>query len=451
MHQHLSLKVTSSGVRGIIGESLSPQILTSFAAAFGIYCGTGPVAIASDTRPSREMVRHAVIAGLLSVGCTPIDLGIAPVPTLMHFVRTRNTFGGICLSASHNPVEWNALKFIGSDGMVLRPNKAAELIDLFHQGIFPRVGVGELSSVKQEKNASFDHHKAIMASVDLLAIRSRRFKVAIDCCNGAASLTAPAFLRELGCEVFTLYDDPEEVFPRDPEPLPANLTALGSLVPEKGAELGFALDADADRLAVVGRTGEPLGEDATVALAVRHMLKKDPGPVVVDIACSRIVDDIAFEFGCPVFRTPVGEVHVIDFMQQCGATIGGEGNGGVIAPAINPCRDSFVGMALLLESLALEGDTIEVLRAKFPRYALVKEKLDFLAREVPTALRRLQHFFRKETIDLTDGIKVLWPDRWLLARASLTEPVIRVIAEAPTEKEARNLIQQAFECLRPSR
>ncbi len=450
MHQHLSLKVTTSGVRGIIGESLSPQILTSFAAAFGTYCGTGPIVIASDTRPSRELVRHAVLAGLLSVGCTPVDLGIAPAPTLMHYVRTRHAFGGICLSGSHNPIEWNALKFIGSDGMVLPPNKTAELVDLFHQGAFPRVSAWELSRVKLEQQAVADHLQAVRRAVQEDRIRSRGFRVAVDCCNGAASLAAPQFLQDLGCTVLPLYTDPHRPFPRSPEPLPAHLSALGALVREQQADFGFALDADADRLAVVGSDGQPLGEDATIALAVRHVLRKDSGPVVVDMACSRIVEDIAAGFGVPVYRTRVGEIHVVERMRQCGARIGGEGNGGVIAPEINPCRDSFVAMALLLEALATEGGTVDAMRSRFPRYALLKEKLDFLAREIPTALRRLQNFFRKETVDRTDGIKIVWPDRWLLARASSTEPVVRVIAEAPTEKEARQLMQQAFECLRPS-
>ncbi|MBI4584394.1 MAG: phosphoglucosamine mutase [Planctomycetes bacterium] len=446
--QPLSLKIGISGVRGIVGESLTPQLITSFAAAFGTYCGGGAVLIGTDTRPSRRMASLAAVAGLLSVGCSPVDLGIVPVPILPLAIRERKAAGGICITASHNPMEWNALKFFGADGVVLRPNQFEELLDLYHQGTYPRVEAQAIAEVRADQAALLEHREAVLRAVDGDAIRARRFKAAVDCCNGAASLVAPDFLRALGCEVAELHCDPEAGFPRHPEPTAESLAELCRRVREAGADLGLALDADADRLALVSERGEPLGEECTLALAVRHVLGRRPGPVVVNASTSRMIDDIAAEFGCPVHRTRVGEVHVVEKMLECGAPIGGEGTGGVIAPAVNPCRDSFVGMAFILESMAREGCAIGELRRRLPAYVMVREKISCRPRDVAPALRLLRYLYRQEKIDLTDGVKVLWPDRWLHVRGSNTEPILRLTAEARTEEEARGLVRGIQEYLR---
>lgn len=443
-------KIGVSGVRGIVGESLTPQLVISFAAAFGNYCGAGPILIGTDSRPSREMIKQAALAGLLSVGCVPVDTGIVPLPALMLHIRQEGAFGGIYVSASHNPIEWNALKFIVSDGIVLRPNQAAELTDLYHQGIFSRVGAQEIADARTDESTVPRHREAVQRAVNGDAIRARKFKVVVDCCNGSASIAAPDLLRDLGCEVLELFTRMEEPFPHNPEPVAENIQRLCELVRQSGADLGFALDADADRLAIVNDRGEPLGEDCTVALAVYDRLRRKHGPVVVNVSTSRMVDDIAAQHGCPVYRTRVGEIHVVERMLECGGEIGGEGNGGVILPAVNCCRDSFVGMALILEAVASEGGTIGDLRARIPKYAMVKEKLLCRARDIAPALRLLQKLYSGELIDLTDGVRVLWPDRWLHARPSNTEPIIRLIAEAPTEGEARALLLQALECLSPT-
>ena len=450
MPRQLSLKVGISGVRGIVGESLTPQLVTSFAAAFGNYCGAGPILVGTDTRPSREMIKQAAVAGLLSVGCTPVDVGIVPIPALMMHVRQSGALGGISISASHNPIEWNALKFIGPDGIVLRPNQAAELTDLYHQGVFSRVGAREIAEERCDPSALSRHRTAVLGSVNAAAIRARRFKVAVDCCNGAASIAAPEFLSALGCDVVEVNTDPEKPFPRSPEPLPENLGELCEAVRASGADLGFAEDADADRLAIVNELGQPIGEDCTVALAVFQVLRHKPGPVVVNASTSRMVDDIAATHGVQVHRTRVGEIHVVEKMLQCGAAIGGEGNGGVIMPSVNPCRDSFVGMALILDTLAELGGTMSELRARIPVYAMVREKLLCPARDMAPSVRLLQELYKREEVDLTDGVKVLWADRWLHARPSNTEPILRLMAEAPTPSEAQALLMQAIECLSPS-
>jgi phosphomannomutase len=450
MPRYMPPKIGVSGVRGIVGESLTPQLVTSFAAAFGNYSGAGAILIGTDSRPSREMVKQAAIAGLLSVGCTPVDTGIVPLPALMLHVRQAGAFGGIYISASHNPIQWNALKFIAPDGIVLRPNQAAELTDLYHQGDFSRVGAQEIADTRTDDSTVARHREAALRIVDPETIRQRKFKVAIDCCNGAASQAGPAFLRALGCEVLELNTRMDQQFPHDPEPLPENLVPLCELVLQSGADLGFAQDADAARLALVDERGTPLGEDCTIALAIDHWLSRRPGPVVVSASTSRMIDDIAGRHGTPVFRTQAGEVHVVERMLECGAEIGGEGNGGVILREFNPCRDSFAGMALLLEALAREGLPISGLRGRIPKYAMLRETLLCSPRDIAPLLRLLQSLYPKDHLDFTDGVKVLWGDRWLHARPSSTEPIIRLIAEAPTESEARALLMEALECLSPT-
>lgn len=447
MRKTLALKIGISGVRGVVGDALTPQLVTSFGAAFGTYAGAGPILVGTDTRPSRDMVKHAVVAGLLSVGCTPVDLGIVPVPVLQAHIRRTGAFGGICVTASHNPIQWNALKFFGSDGILLRPHEAAELTDLYHQSVFPRVGGALITHPRKDSSAVEMHRREVLQAVDAEAIRAAGIRVAVDCCNGAAYAATPAFLGELGCEVTAIYTDPDEPFPHDPEPIPEHMEALSKAVRGSGADIGFIQDADADRLAIADQHGTPLGEEATLAIVVRHYLRRDPGPVVVNGSTSRMLDDVCREAGCPLHRAPVGEINVVSKMAEVGARIGGEGNGGVIAPAINPCRDSFVAMAYVLEAMACGGLSIADLRGAIPRYEFVKERVEIRRRHVPAALRRLRSACVGAELDLTDGVTAIWPDRWLQARASNTEPIIRLIAEAPTSEESHSMLDHARETL----
>lgn len=449
MRGPLSLKLGITGVRGVVGESLTPQLVTSFAAAFGTYCGAGPIVLGTDSRPSRQMVKQAAEAGLLSVGCTPVDLGIVPTPALQHHLRRLGAFGGIAITASHNPIQWNALKFFGPDGVALRGNQAAELTDLYHQGLFPRAEAHEITTIRSDRKAIAAHLEMVLGSVEVDALRSRRFKVAVDACNGAASIAAPLLLESLGCDVTAIHTDVELPFPHDPEPIPENLGALGRAVVEHGCDVGFGLDADGDRLALTDEAGRPLGEDCTIALCLRHVLSQRPGTTVVNASTSRMVDDVAAAYGSEVIRTPVGEINVVETLLELGCEIGGEGNGGVIVPRLNPCRDSFIAMAMLLESLLQFGGTMSELRSTIPKYAIVKHRLPCPMRSIAAALRRMRYYYRDETQDLVDGVKVVWEDRWLHARPSNTEPMIRIIAEAPTEAEANALSAEAAECLRP--
>jgi phosphomannomutase len=448
MRQPLSLKIGPLGVRGVIGESLTPQLVASFAAAFGTYCGAGPILIGADTRPSGEMLTQAAIAGLLGVGCTPVDVGIVPVPALMLHVRETGASGGVSVGGGHGSLEWNTLRFIARGGLTLRANQYAELTDLYHQGLYPRVGALEMPEARADTTTTARHLRAVAAAVDVERIRARRFTVAIDTRGGAARLPARRLLEDLGCDVVAVDAGPAFSF-TSAELGEAELAGLGDLVRRSGANVGFAQDSDGDRLAVVDEHGTPLGADATVALAVQCWLERRPGPVVVSVSTSRVVDDVATRAGCAVYRSRVGEALVLQTMQECGAEIGGEDDGGVIVLPVNPCRDSFAAMAVILEEMAVSGASVGALQERVPRYSMIRERLLCPARDIAPSLRLIKSLFRGERLDLTDGVKVLWPDRWLLARPSTTESVIRLAAEAPAEAEARALVNRVLEVLSP--
>jgi phosphomannomutase len=449
MPHPLSLKIGPSGVRGVIGESLTPQLVTSFAAAFGTYCGAGPILIGTDTRPSGEMLKHAAIAGLLSVGCTPVDVGVVAVPALMLHVREAGAFGGISVGGGHGSLDWNALGFIGSGGLALRANQSAELTDLYHQGVFPRVGAREMSEARADQTTVARHVRAITGGVDVDRIRAMRFTVAVDSRGGAALASTRRLLEALGCDVVAVGAETGGLYPESPELEDADLAELGELVRRSGAAVGFAQDADGDRLAVVDEHGVPLGADAAIALVVERWLERRPGPVVVNVSTSRMVDDVAARFGCAVRRSRVGEAFVLEAMNDHGAEVGGEGGGGVMVAPINPCRDSFAAMAVILEKMAVSGESVATVRGRVPRYSMVTERLLCPARDVAPSLRLIRSLFPGERFDVTDGVKVMWPDRWLLARPATSEPVIRLAAEAPTEAEARTLINRVLEVLSP--
>jgi phosphomannomutase len=448
MSQPLSLKIGPSGVRGVVGESLTPQLVTSFAAAFGTYCGAGPILIGTDTRPSGEMVKQAAIAGLLSVGCTPVDVAVVPRPALMLHVRESGAFGGISVGASHASPDANALQFIGPGGRALRANEAAELTDLYHQGLYPRVRAPEMSELRADATSVVRHVGAVAAAVDVVRVRARKFKVALDG-RGPAGIAMPRLLAALGCEVVPVGTGGRLPPSSDPDAASSSLAALCALVRRQGADIGIAPDWDAAGLVIVDESGTPLGAEAAALLVVRRWLERGAGPVVVDVAASRVVDDIAGRAGCPVYRARVGEANVLEAMLERGAGVGVAGDGGVIVLPVNHCRDSFAAAAIILEAMAVAGASAGELRARAPRYALRSQRLLCPARDIAPSLRLVRTLFRGEHLDLTDGVKVEWPDRWLLARPSATEPAIQLTAEAATDAEAQALLNRVLEVLSP--
>ncbi|HYE66029.1 MAG TPA: phosphoglucosamine mutase [Pyrinomonadaceae bacterium] len=435
-----TLKISISGVRGVIGESLTPALLTRFAQAFGTYVGPGTIVTGRDTRTSGEMVRQAVVAGLLSSGCRVVDLDICPVPTLQLLVRERRARGGIAITASHNPAEWNALKFINSAGLFLTGAQARQLLDIYHQGDYRKVAGAEMRSVESASGALHLHIKAILDALGPLPMGSRKLRVAVDCCNGAGSVVAPQLLTALGVEVIPINVTPDGLFPRGAEPVPENLWALCSAVREHEADLGFAQDMDADRLAVVSEQGEPIGEEYTLVLAAQYVLNKERGPIVANLSTTHALERVAQAAGCPLYRSKIGEANVTEEMLRHGAVIGGEGNGGVIYPRINFARDSLVGMALILHLLAESGRTVSEILADLPRYHMVKEKIACPSHQISKVLKMIRHQYAQLPLDLRDGIKVTVDDGWFIVRGSNTEPIVRLVAEALTEERARRIL-----------
>jgi phosphomannomutase len=433
-----SLKISISGVRGVVGDSLTPGLLARFAQAFGTFLGGGRVVIGRDPRTSGEMVRQAVAAGLLSSGCRIVDIGVCPTPTLQLAVRRLGARGGIAITASHNPPEWNALKFVGADGLFLSEDSGRQLLDIYHQGDYTKVRGARMRPIEERRDASDAHLGAILQALGPVTA-TRPIRVVLDACNGAGSTITPRLLQALGVETVTLNTDPDGTFPRPAEPLPENLTALCEAVREQHADVGFAQDMDADRLAIVSEQGVPIGEERTLVLAAQYVLSKTPGAVVTNIATTHALEAVAARFGARVWRTRVGEANVAQGMRRHHAVIGGEGNGGVIYPAINFARDSLVGIALVLHLLAETGQSVSELTAALPRCEMAKYRVVCPSPRIVDVLRRVREEYAAFDVDLQDGVKVTRSDGWFLLRGSNTEPVLRLVVEAPTEREAARI------------
>lgn len=446
------LMVSVSGVRGRVGEALTPEIMATYAAAFGAWAVQRhpgrPIVVGRDSRVSGAMFTRVVLSALESVGCDVLDIGMVPTPTVQMAVEHHHAAGGLAITASHNPVEWNALKFIGSNGLFLSAEEGLEMRSLLERGI-PRATWNALGHTTPDPEAVQRHLDAVLALpfLDVDAIRARAFHVALDCCHGAGSVIMPQLLDALGCRVSAIGMTADGRFPRPPEPVAENLAALSDLVRESGASIGLATDPDVDRLAIVDEDGRPIGEDYTLAMAVRAVLPARPGPVVTNLSTSKVVQDAARDAGAEFAFAPVGEVNVALAMRDAGSTIGGEGNGGVILPELHLGRDAPVAVALVLHLLATTGKPVSAFVTEHPRYVIVKDKLDRPDAPLTEVYQVLRERFPDATADTKDGLRLDWPDRWVHLRPSGTEPIVRVIAEAPTDAAARQLVADAREPL----
>jgi phosphomannomutase len=442
------LMVSVSGIRGRVGESLTPEIVATYAAAFGAWArnrGKGSsIVVGRDSRVSGPMFHGIVLGALQAVGCTVIDIGLTTTPTCQLAVEDKHAAGGLMLSASHNPIEWNALKFIGASGLFLEADEGAEMRALVERGI-PYVTWEKLGAVERYDGAVDAHVEKVLAIPYLEAdkIRARRFKVALDCVRGAGGVIMPKLLERLGCQVTAINMETDGRFPRPPEPVPENLGELEELVTKSRAEVGFAVDPDVDRLALVSDEGRAIGEDYTLALAARVVLRHRRGPVVTNLSTSRVVEDVAVAAGVQLIRAPVGEVNVAVRMRTEKAPVGGEGNGGVILSEVHLGRDAPVGVALILQLLVEEGRPLSRIVKELPRYVIVKDKLDRPSASLDSVYDALRGAFPGAAADTQDGLRLAWSDRWVHVRPSGTEPIVRVIAEAPTAEEAGELIRQS--------
>ncbi len=444
----MTLKISISGVRGIVGDSLTETVVENFCRAFAKYTANGKIVVGSDGRSSGKALCLKVISTLGQCGCNVTDVGIAPTPTVQLAVRDLGADGGIIVTASHNPSEWNGLKFVRSDGVFLNERQALELI-----GIYEKLGSGKPENSDTEtcvsnldKKALDRHISRVISKISADNIRKAGFKVAVDCCNGAGSVITPKILKELGCEVISINTDPGKVPSRGLEPIPGNLSQLCRLVKEFNADIGFAQDPDADRLAIVSEKGLAIGEEYSLALAVSHVLSKKSAVkdkiVVTNLSTSRLTEDAAARFGARTVRTKVGEVNVSEKIKELGALIGGEGNGGVIWPEIGLGRDSICGIGLILEYMAESRNTISELAGTLPRYTMIKDRIDLpQGTDIPGIMSAVEKLFHSAKVDKTDGIKIDLPEGWIHIRPSNTEPIIRVIAEGTDEKTTRKIIE----------
>jgi phosphomannomutase len=441
-----------SGIRGVVGGALTPAVALDFVLAYTTYLHAQgierpKVLLARDTRPTGDMLRHAVLAGLMSAGCRIIDLGIATTPTLQLAIPHHQADGAICITASHNPVEWNALKFFQPNGMYLDKAQGNEVLRLYDEKengslVFACSTWQQMGTIENDEAATRRHIDKILSFVDVEAIRAKQFKVVLDGCCGAGNQISPQLIRELGCTLVHINADLSGVFPHNPEPLNENLQQLAQAVKEHGADIGFAHDADADRVGICTNEGDPIGEDYSLVWAVAHVLKnRKRGPVVTNLSTSMAVDAVAKQYDCPVHRTPVGDINVSGTMHEVGAAIGGEGNGGVIIPDIQFGRDGMAALALTLEFLAKSNTTSGELGRTIPRFHNIKSTLEFPKEHMKSLMTWLKAKEKTARIDERDGLKFEWPKdgettSWVHVRPSGTEPFVRVICEAQTAEEA---------------
>jgi len=406
------------------------------------------VVVGRDTRQSGMMVKHGVFMGLMSTGCQVIDLDVCPTPSCSMMVQELGAAGAVMITGSHNPIEWNALKFMNSRGDILNEEEGKRLLDIYYAGDFEKAPWSNLVPVREDYSTADKHIERVLAVTDVEKIRKARIKVVLDSCNGAGSVITPRLLDRLGCEVVKIHCVPDGLFPHNPEPVFINLGDLCQKVPLERADIGFAQDADADRLAIVDEKGTYLGEEYTLALAVRHVLSHRKGPVAINMSTSRVSEDIASGFGCPVHRTKVGEANVAQRMREVDCVIGGEGNGGVIDPRIHYVRDSLAGIALALSCLAEEGRPLSKIVSKIPRYYISKQKTPCHRDVAARLIERVREQYRDGKVDTTDGLRIDWDDRWVHVRPSNTEPAVRVIAEAKTRETAEALAGAVIETAR---
>jgi len=440
--------ISVSGLRGIVGESLSPEIAMRYASAWAALAPPGDVVLTRDGRTSGPMLADAIRSTLAACGRSVIDAGVAATPTTGVLVRHCRAAGGIQISASHNPPQYNGLKLFSAEGRVISADAGAQVIAGYRSGHAAWVGHADLGRCQSWNDSTTAHLDLVCGLVEVDRIRRHRFRVVLDANHGAGSLLGRRLLEHLGCDVTLLGEPPDGQFEHPPEPTAENLAGVLQQIPAARADVGFCQDPDADRLAIIDEQGAWLGEEYTLALCVDHVLRdRRRGPIVTNCSTSRMSEDLAARYGVPFFRSAVGEANVTEAMRLHGAVFGGEGNGGPIDPRVGLVRDSFVGMALVLAAMAERDMKVSQLAAELPRYEIVKTKLEVPPEKVPAALAALESHFSEAAKDLLDGLRLDWPGKWLLVRASNTEPIVRAIAEAPTVAEAQSLCDEAAQVM----
>jgi phosphomannomutase len=438
------LIISVSGLRGVVGESLTPVVAARYAYAFSRELPAGPIVIGRDGRDSGPMLARAIAAELSGLGREVLDAGPAATPTIGVLVRSLDAAGGIQISASHNPRQYNGMKLFNAEGRVIPPAAGQRVLERYRQSA-AGTAAGRPELMQRLDDAVSAHVDLVAAICDVERIRKRRFRIVLDANHGAGAVVGAALLERLGCEAIVLGATPDGQFEHPPEPTAANLATVFTQTVKHAAAIGFCQDPDADRLAIIDEHGRYIGEEKTLALCVDHVLRSGRrGPIVTNCSTSRMSEDLALRYGAAFFRSKVGEANVVDLMLAENALLGGEGNGGVIDPRVGLVRDSFAGMALVLDAMASRGLAASTLADDLPQYAIHKTTLALAAERVAEALAKLERHFRDAAADRLDGLRLDWEGgAWLLVRPSNTEPLVRLIAEAPTEAVARDLCDRA--------
>lgn len=440
-----------SGIRGIVGPAFSPSLVVNYVNAFVQLTGAKKVVIGRDTRTTGPMIENLVASACAASGAEAVILGIASTPTVEMAVLEQKAGGGIIITASHNPIEWNALKFLTGEGIFLDEAQVKQLFELVDNNRFDWKGYQDVKAVTRRDSGGDEHHIQATLALPFIQpdlIRKRKFRVAYDAVNGAGSLIVPQLLKALGCEVEAINVEPNGIFPHGAEPTPENLAQLSALVKAKRCDIGFATDPDADRCAFVTEKGDAIGEEYTLALATLLVLEHRKGPVTVNLSTSRMVEDIAAKHKVEVARSKVGEINVTVLMKKNGSVIGGEGNGGVISPDLHYGRDGILSVAMLLQLMALRGKPVSAIAAEFPSYWIEKQKYAIAGKNLENVIGRLLAKFPEAKVDQQDGIRFEWDRSWVHVRASNTEPILRVIAEAPEREQAVKLCRAIEEELK---
>jgi phosphomannomutase len=441
-----TLMVSVAGIRGIIGDGLDPNVLVKYASAYADFCGKGKIVVGSDGRITGEMVRQVVIGTLLAKGNDVIDIGICPTPTVLFNVKKLKAAGGIQLSASHNPNQWNALKLLNKNGEFMTPEENAAMLKNLDTANTNFVEWNKLGKIEKYEKGLDEHIKAVlkMKYINIAKIRRRKFKVLLDCVNGAGAYSMPQLLKQLGCKVIEMNCEKSGIFPRLPEPLPENLTATMKAVKKHKTEIGIVVDPDVDRLVLITEDGKPFGEENTITQAVKFYLSKKKGNVVVNLSTTRAVDDVANQLGCRVFRSSVGEANVVKRMKEVNAVIGGEGSGGVILPAVVFGRDALTGTVIMLQHLLEFGGKMSELKKSLPQYFIAKKKIELGSTKPDEVIKSLVDKYKDEKINLEDGLRIDFEDHWVHFRKSNTEPILRCIVEAGSKDVAEKLTDKYF-------
>jgi phosphomannomutase len=439
-----TLMVSISGIRGIVGDGLDPNVLVKYTSAYADFIKKGTVVVGRDARITGDMVQEIVVGTLIAKGLNVVEIGIVPTPTVQYAVKTLKAQGGIAISASHNPNEWNALKLLNSTGQFMSPEENDEMRKLLEKSSESFVPWDRIGTRKKYDAALKKHVEDTLSLkyIDKSKIKRRKFKVVADCVNGAGVYVVPQMLKEIGCKVIEMNCNKSGIFPRLPEPIPENLVNTMKRVKKEKADLGIVVDPDVDRLVLITDKGEPFGEENTITQAVKFILSKKKGNVVVNLSTTRAVDDVAHEYGAKVYRSPVGEANVVKKMKEVKAVIGGEGSGGVIYPALHYGRDALVGIAITLQHLTEFKGKMSELKAELPQYFIVKKKIDLGDINPDKVIEKLIKQYGAEKVNMDDGLRIDFFNHWVHFRKSNTEPIIRIIVEGESQKEAEMLAEK---------